>query len=241
MIKFVFLLSYSKIGTGQQLFISCRCWHACGSVFRIVLIGVLTENVSQSSSSSENFWSVWWGSASWTSSFRPTEIHRFFFCLGLLYTERLGKSRNKEVHWDLRERSPRDFTGGKEWVQRGPKILTGKAKSTVILFRSIKLFSLSFLLPRLPLQNFGKCDKFTSFAQCSKRNKRNMQIEIPGKVREEGQYLFSTPPNYYTFYYLVPARAHHSYRKTLFQPHLTHFLIFGIFYYDRLNSDDFIT
>lgn len=157
------------------------------------------------------------------------------------YTERLGKSRNKEVHWDLRERSPRDFTGGKEWVQRGPKILTGKAKSTVILFRSIKLFSLSFLLPRLPLQNFGKCDKFTCFAQCSKRNKRNMQIEIPGKVREEGQYLFSTPPNYYTFYYLVPARAHHSYRKTLFQPHLTHFLIFGIFYYDGLNSDDFIT
>ena len=173
------------------------------------------------------------------SAYRNSQV--FFFCLGLLYTERLGKSRNKEVHWDLRERSPRDFTGGKEWVQRGPKILTGKAKSTVILFRSIKLFSLSFLLHRLPLQNFGKCDKFTSFAQCSKRNKRNLQIEIPGKVREEGQYLFSTPLNYYTFYYLVPARAHHSYRKTLFQPHLTHFLIFGIFYYDRLNSDDFIT
>ena len=121
------------------------------------------------------------------------------------------------------------------------KFLTGKAKSTVILFRSIKLFSLSFLLPRLPLQNFGKCDRFTYFAQCNKRCKRNMQIKIPGKVREGGQYLFSTPPNYYTFYYLVPARAHHSYRKTLFQPHLTHFLIFGIFYYDRLNLDDFIT
>ena len=97
------------------------------------------------------------------------------------------------------ERSSRDFTGGKEWVQQGTKILSGKAKSKVILFRSIKLFSLSFLLPRLPLQNFGKCDKFTSFAQCNKRCKRNMQIEIPSKVREEGQYLFSTPPNYYTF------------------------------------------
>ena len=156
-------------------------------------------------------------------------------------TEFLGKSRNKEVHWDLRERSSRDFTGGKEWVQWGPKILSGKAKSKVILFGSIKLFSLSFLLPRLPLQNFGKCDKFTSFAQCNKRCKRNMQIEIPSKVREEGQYLFSTPPNYYTFYYLVPVGAHHSYRKTIFQPHLTHFLIFGIFYFDRLNLDDFIT
>ena len=66
-------------------------------------------------------------------------------------------------------------------------------------------------------QKFCQEKQFTSFAQCNKRCKRNMQIEIPSKIRE-GQYLFSTPPNYYTFYYLVPAGAHHSYRKTLFSP-----------------------
>ena len=57
------------------------------------------------------------------------------------------------------------------------KILSGKAKSKITLFRLNKLFSIPFLLPR-PLQSFGKCDKFTSFGQCNTRCKRNMQIEI---------------------------------------------------------------
>ena len=112
--------------------------------------------------------------------------------------------------------SPEERNGFNE----DPKILSGKAKSKITLFRLSKLFSLPFLLPRLPLQSFGKCDKFTSFGQCNTRCKRNMQIEILSEVLEEGQNSAGPDtPESLRLCYLVLARAHYSWykhRKTVF-------------------------
>ena len=60
------------------------------------------------------------------------------------------------------------------------------------------------------------------------------------KVRSYFQHLRIITP-FIIWYQQEPITPGTSYRKTLFQPHLTHFLTLGIFYFDRLNLDDFIT
>ena len=99
--------------------------------------------------------------------------------------------------------------------------------------RFINLFSLRFLWPRLPLESFGKCRKFTFIVQGKTRCRRNMQIKIPDESPRRRS-IFRCPE------LLCLSLFGTSYRKILFQPYLAHFLRFRIFSFEKLNLDDFL-